>query len=603
MQAEIKNTSVNLDGLLEVLGKNLYSTASVAIRELIQNAHDACERHRIEHGEKEFEIELSCDLEQNILTITDNGSGLTKQEINDYLATIGSGYTRVLRNQNDPGSMIGYFGLGFLSAYVVSDKVEVWTSSYKEPSKAWYFTSLGGKTFTISESTSRPIGTTVKLHINKKFAYLSDQSTVQGLLEQYCCLLPIPIRFTNTQSAINQFEKPWGHDFSQNPIQRKRKQLEFAALFENNFEPITCLAIPDDNPLDLHGIVWIQNGGSYANSDNRNVNVFIRSMFISDKEKELLPSWAGFCGGVFESIHFQPTASRETLQSNDYYKEVQKYLHEFIVSSLREVVLNEPAAWKLILRLHNESLLGAAVTDKRLFDVMSTSLKVPTISGEMNINQILRSSNDTLYVKNAIENSYDDIIFKAKKIPVVLGYRFAASEFCRQYSINNGIDLKRVGFKDSEKTIFADTEINDHDKDYLVTLFEQPNQQIHFSEYEPSSLPLAIVEDQEIKLKQRIENEENEKRISSAALALARLHTKKISNEITSHLYLNLSNPVIKLILKQRSKKSEYTSKLLYSMVSSMNIGNDTTDGDNSRNGIDHLEKINIELSKLLEAS
>jgi len=234
--------------------------------------------------------------------------------------------------------------------------------------------------------------------------------------------------------------------------------------------------------------------------------------------------------------------------------------------------------------------------------VMSTSLKVPTILGEMTINQILKASNNTFYIKSAVESSYDDVVFRAKKIPVVLGYRFAASEFCRQFSINSHIPIKRVGFKDSDKTIFIEAEINDTDKKYLSGLFGKSNQQLHFCDYEPKSLPLAIVEDQEVKLKRRIENEENDKRISSAALALARLHTKKVSDEIRNHLYLNLSNPVIKLILKNRSEKSEFAARLLYSMICSMNIGNETEEQDDNDN-VDHLENINIELNKLLETS
>lgn len=601
MQQQFHNTSVNLDGLLEVLGKNLYSTASVAIRELIQNSHDACERFRFEQQEKDFEIRLQTNSADKTLTITDNGSGLTRQEIIDYLATIGSGYTRILRKESNSDDMIGYFGLGFLSAYVVSNKVEVWTSSYKQPEQSWYFTSAGGKTFTLSEGVDHPVGTTVKLHLNEKFEHLSDDGVLNNLIAQYCCLLPIPIFIAQSTSAVNALNKPWANDQEVSPIVLKKQRLQFAAVFENQFEPIACLPIPE-NDLGLRGLVWIQDGSTYASSDNRNVHVFIRNMFISDKEKDLLPRWAGFCGAVLESVNFQPTASREALQTDKYFKDVQEYLHDFLSSALRDLILSEPESWRRILRQHNESLLGAAVTDNRLFKAMASSLQVPTIYGEMSIKQILKRSSNKIYVKNTTETSYQDIFFRARNIPLVLGYRFAASEFCRQYAEINSLEFKLIGSKKVDQSLFKTANVDDAERDYLNRLFNKPKQEIHFSEFDPSTIPLLIVEDQEVKLKNKIEDEDNDRRIGSAALALARMHTSKISNEVTHHLYLNMSNALIQNIVDTQNQKSEITATLIYSIMANIGMTNEQEDGlAGVDNAVDHLETINQQLLQLLD--
>lgn len=203
-KSSIQNTSVNLDGLLEILGKNLYSSPNVALRELIQNASDACERHRLESGDlKDYFIRLTCRPGEQQLIITDNGSGLTHDEIHEFLATIGSGYSRVLRNQTQSEDIIGYFGLGFLSAYVVADKVDVVTTSYKTPDETWKFASAGGKNYSISPTTNGPVGTTVTLHLTDDFWSLADAGFVSALVQKYCCLLDIPIFLNQDDQPLN----------------------------------------------------------------------------------------------------------------------------------------------------------------------------------------------------------------------------------------------------------------------------------------------------------------------------------------------------------------------------------------------------------------
>jgi len=590
METQIHNTSVNLDGLLEVLGKNLYSTASVAIRELIQNAHDACERHRLEYGEKDFQITLTNDFEGRALTITDNGSGLTRQEVIDYLATVGAGYTRVLRNQTDTKEMIGYFGLGFLSAYVVSEKVEVWTSSFKSPDKSWYFTSAGGKRFALDHAEKVPVGTIVKLHLSDDFVHLGDTQTLTNLISQYCCLLNVPIFLSGENEALNHLPIPWKASNDQSPLKRKKQYLSFAAKFERSFEPIVCIPIPDNNELGLSGLLWVQDGGSYSSTDNRNVHVFIRGMFISDKEKELLPKWAGFCGAVLESANFQPTASREALKIDDYFNLVCDFLRKLLVSELRSLILHSPEAWRRILRQHNQALLGAAVCDEKLFEAMSSFLQVPTSLGDMNLKSIVRQSNGDIYINQDVDSSVQDILIRARNIPLVLGYRFAASEFCRFYADKHNIEIHWVGFRQFDQSLFKSKQVGSSEQAFLRRIYTDKSRKIHFSSFEPDQIPLVLVEDMDVKLKHKIEADENDRRIGTAALALAKLHTAKIPNEITHHLYINMASPLIQKIVAVQNPQAEAVAKLSYSIME--NLANEGGNG--------HLATMNQQLLTLL---
>ena len=280
----IQNTSVNLDGLLEVLGQNLYSDSDVAIRELIQNAADACHRHRLEEpGTNDYTIRLRCDPSANKLIIEDNGSGLTFDEVKQFLATIGSGYSRLLRHETGTEDVVGYFGLGFLTAYIVASKVQVETSSYQTPGEAWSFTSSKGKTYAIAPTEMRPRGTTVTLWLEKEYQNLSNSFFLRSVIQKYCCLLPTPIFINDEQEYINKLQAPWLLGDETSPLRRNKLNLEFAALFETTFEPIAIFPIPEDNPYALSGILWVQGGSSYASTDNRNLSVFTRNMFITNE--------------------------------------------------------------------------------------------------------------------------------------------------------------------------------------------------------------------------------------------------------------------------------------------------------------------------------
>jgi molecular chaperone HtpG len=578
MTATIHTTQVDLDGLLEVLGRSLYSTPSVALRELIQNAHDACERYRIETAKKkDFCIQLITNNEEKSLVIQDNGSGLTRQEILDFLATIGSGYTRLLRQSKDSESMIGYFGLGFLSAYVVTNLVEVTTCSYQTPDDTWTFSSAGGKKFTIkpanktnglsSTDKNQSSGTQVKLYLSDEFESLANPDVLLSLVRKYCCLLPIAIVIDHQPEPANNLIAPWVLEESVSPLQLRKKQIEFAQIFEGDFDPIVCIPIPKENIFQLSGLIWIQDGSSYSTSDNRNVSVFTRNMYITNEIHEFLPRWAGFVGGVFESSKFIPTASREGLQKNDYYYDVIEYINEILVTGLRDIVLREPESWRRILTRHNQSLLGAALTDERLFEVTHKSLKVPTTEGEMTVPQLLKNSNGNIHIKNDLPGGYEETLFRAQLTPVVLGYLFAATAFCREYGRTQNISVRILGEESSETKIFK-SEIPDPAlQKCFESLFQHLDEEILYTRFQPEYIPLVVIEDDDVKLKKKIEDDEADRRIASAALSLARLHTKSITKTKERRVYLNLDNTVISNLINISEDKRGHVAVLIRSYM------------------------------------
>ncbi len=288
---ELLRTQVDLGGLMRVLGNNLYSTPHVAIRELVQNAHDSCVRRQIEDGDTfEPAIVVTPDPHARTLTITDTGAGLTRDEIVKYLATVGAGYTGKLRAEGKgDDALIGAFGLGFLSAFVVSDRVDLFTTSYQEPDQGWHFQSRGGERYQLGPSAPGPVGTRVVLHLGESFATLANPEIVTKLLERYCCLLTFPVHPGKLdKDPVNRPSPPWRRS-GDSPLRKRRMNLDFAKRFELRFEPICTFEIEPTEKSRARGLVWIQDGATYGTSDNRNMSVFVRGMLISPDERELLP--------------------------------------------------------------------------------------------------------------------------------------------------------------------------------------------------------------------------------------------------------------------------------------------------------------------------
>jgi len=597
MNSEIRKTEVDLDGLLEILGENLYSTPVVVIRELIQNCHDAVVRRKVESGWiGKSRIDISVDEKNNTLTVKDVGSGLTKDEIVKYLATIGSGYTRVLRNRSQDEIAVGYFGLGFLTAYVVSELVEFYTTSYQEFDKGWHFSSKGGQRYALKSIESMDIGSTVVLHLKEEFYSLCDTEFLYQIISKYCCLLPIDIYLEGWEEPINSIEVPWRlAEQNASTLRLKKSGLEFANLFDNTFDAIAAFPLKGTDECPFQGILWFQDGAYYASSDNRVTSIFIRSMHITDECKELLPEWAGFVGCVIDTPILTPTASRESVRDDQSFLDIKQLIRDQLITILKNLSSEMNADWRRIVFNHNQSLLGAAVSDAGLFDALSEQLTLPTTEGDFTVNEIIQKSPDKcLQLIMEVGSGYEQLVSKSLRIPVIHGYKFAVMRFCKLLNEYKNIQIVTLGSTENAKNLFPETDIDVELKEKLLDLFSIFKCKTIVSSFEPQFLPLLQVVDQDALLKKRVESDQMDKKIGTAALMMAREFTKEIEVENESYLYVNYSNQVIQQLLNKSIEKQSAFSQLLINFVMIISDSRDS-------NKTNDLESFNDQLLKILE--
>lgn len=596
----VRTAGVDLGGLMTVLGRHLYSTPMVALRELVQNAHDSIVRRRLEDP---VPLTAPCivvegDLAAGVVRVTDTGAGLTEEEVHAYLATVGVGYTRKLREETESDELIGMFGLGFLSAFVLATRVTVTTTSYQTPDQGWRYQSSNGEQYTLVPAPARAVGTCVELALRDTHRTLAAQGALVQVLKRYCALLHVPV-IVGSGEPLNGEPPPWRAAAQaagnvvmvDQGVRARRSALAFASRFEERFEPLCTMPVASATHPDLQGLLWVQDGATYGTSDNRNLSVFVRGMLLDDDARDLLPPWAGFIGGVIESRHLTPTASREDLQRDEAYHAVQSALTESLITGLGRVAAEQPEAWRRVVARHNEALLGASLCDPRLFDLLADVVQVPASQGDLPA-QALRT-NAVVHVNMGSAGGFEDMLFRALKVPVARGDRYAVLPFLREWVQRRGGTLVELGTEQGNRKLFTTAELPADEAAWLSEVLGDGERLVP-ARFAPAELPLVVVHDRDAALKRQLESDEADKRISVAALRLARSFTAHIEGGSSTRLYINLDNPAVRQLLEAHRRghpQAAEAAGLLRSMKVIM-AGGDAAGGGDLNTALARIGKV-----------
>jgi molecular chaperone HtpG len=436
--------NLHLPGLLKVLAEHLYSSKKVGIRELIQNAHDSCVRRKIEGGESDYHprIDINLDTTRRTVTIRDNGNGLTAEEIETYLATIGRGYTRELRERlsfdspAEAAELIGQFGLGFLSAFLLSGEVTLVTRSLKGgPALRWH--SAGDEHYDISESERDSVGTTVLLKVKPAASFILNEQTLLDTIRTYADFLPTPIHFGGDPDPVNLMVQPWEADDPDRAIR------EYIARAFRGTKPLSVLHLQDwkvslghdSMTVPLKGFLFVPPGSVASVREFGDLSVYIRRMFICERERDLLPPWARFVRGVIECPLLQPTASREGIHQDENFESVRQALEEQLGTGLRQLARDDPNTWKKVVRGHSDVIIGWAVSDNEFFDRVEDIVTFRTSRGPLSLTEYLEHSGGTLYyVTRELGSLQEQLLAEGRDVPAIDASWFSVTPFLEKYA-------------------------------------------------------------------------------------------------------------------------------------------------------------------------
>jgi molecular chaperone HtpG len=445
--SERQRINLHLPGLLKVLAEHLYSSKKVGVRELIQNAHDSCVRRKIEQAEPRYRprIHLSVDPRKRTLTIRDNGNGLTADEIATYLSTIGRGYTRELREQltlyspEQAAELIGQFGLGFLSAFLIASEVTLVTRSVQGGEALRWF-STGDEHYDLGPAERDEVGTTVELKVKPAASFILNEQTLVETVRTYADFLPIPITVGQDDEPVNLMSPPWEME---NPAQAT---LDFIARAFHGTRPLCVLPLEDGRvhlghdtiPVPLKGFLFVPPGSVASVREFGDLTVYIRRMFICERERDLLPPWARFVRGVIECPILQPTASREDIHQDDNFESVRRALEEQLGQGLRALARDEPGVWKRVVRGHSDVIMGWAVTENEFFEQVQDIVTFRTSRGPLSLPEYLDQSGGTLYyVTRELGSLQEQMLAEGRDVPAIDASWFSVTPFLEKYALRH----------------------------------------------------------------------------------------------------------------------------------------------------------------------
>lgn len=291
---------IDLQGLIKLLARNLYAEADVFVREMLQNAHDSIKKRQTLQEDKapNGRIDVKIDREKATITITDNRVGMTEQEVREYLSTIGRSGTAEFRQREAVVELIGQFGIGLLSAFIVADRVVIETQSYQvDQHSALRWESNGGKTFSLeSIEKKRVVGTEVTLHISENYRDMLAVNVLREAIRKYADFLPIEIYLNGEENPTNAVNPPWYKHYSDADEElRDVKKFVF-----KRFNDIALTIIPIDiqEPYPVHGIMYVSENRSLVTGM---VDIYQSRMFVMQANRDILPAWAKFIRGVIDS--------------------------------------------------------------------------------------------------------------------------------------------------------------------------------------------------------------------------------------------------------------------------------------------------------------
>ena len=356
------NIGVTSDNIFPVIKKFLYSDHEIFLRELISNAVDATQKLKTLASVGEFKGELGdtkvrviIDKNKKTLTVQDHGIGMTADEVDRYINQIAfSGAEEFVNKYKDKTeAIIGHFGLGFYSAFMVSDKVEIFSQSYLPDSKAVHWSCSGDPEYTMEDTIKSERGTDIVLHINSEFEQYLEDATIEGLLRKYCKFLPVEIAFgkkkewkdgkevdLDEDNVINDTNPAW----TRKPAELKEEDYKnfYHELYPMQMEePLFHLHLNVDYPFHLTGILYFPKIKSNLDVHRNKIQLYCNQVFVTDEVENIVPEYLTLLHGVIDSPDIPLNVSRSYLQSDNNVKKISGHITKKVADKLAEMYKND----------------------------------------------------------------------------------------------------------------------------------------------------------------------------------------------------------------------------------------------------------------------
>lgn len=403
--------SIHTENIFPIIKKFLYSDHEIFLRELVSNAVDATQKiKRLSSlGEYsgdlgELTIDVSIDKEKKTITVKDHGIGMTAEEIKKYINQIAfSGATEFVekfKDAADAKEIIGKFGLGFYSSFMVASKVDIITKSHKDGTEAAKWECEGETEFEISKAEKEDRGTEIVLHIAEDSEEFLEESRIQGILDKYCKFLPVEIRFGQKDQSVEDGKDEEGNPKyktvkvdnivnNPSPIWTKSpsdlKDEDYLAFYKElhpfSEDPLFWIHLNVDYPFNLTGVLYFPKVSNNIELDRNKIHLFSRQVFITDEVRDIVPEYLRLLHGVIDSPDIPLNVSRSYLQSDSNVKKINNYITKKVADKLAEIFKNDRKSFEEKFDNIDVFIKYGMISDEKFYDKAKDFALVKDLSG------------------------------------------------------------------------------------------------------------------------------------------------------------------------------------------------------------------------------
>ena len=513
------NIGVTTENIFPVIKKFLYSDQEIFLREMVSNAVDATQKLKTlkEKGEYTGElgdltVRVNFDADKGTITISDHGIGMTEEEIDKYINQIAfSGVTDFLEKYKDnANNIIGHFGLGFYSSFMVSKKVEIITKSWKEGSKAVKWSCDGSPAYEIDDAEREDHGSDIILYIDDDSKDFLDKFKLEGLLNKYCKFLPVPVAFgkktewkdgkqvdTAEDNIINNVEPLW----TKTPSTLKDEDYKsfYRTLYPMHDEPLFWIHLNVDYPFNLTGILYFPRIKNSLELQKNKIQLYCNQVFVTDQVEGIVPEFLTLLHGVIDSPDIPLNVSRSYLQSDREVKKISTYITKKVSDRLKAIFNEDRKAYeekwddlKLFINygiLTEENFYDRAKdfslfkdTDGKYFtfDEYKTLIEAAQKDKDGNLVYLYATNKDDQYsyIKAAQDKGYSVLLFDGQlDVPCIqtLEQKFEKSRFTR---VDSDTVDHLIQKEDKPKT-----DLSDNERDNLSAVFQSQMPKLDKAEF------------------------------------------------------------------------------------------------------------------------
>lgn len=375
---------IHSENILPIIKKWLYSDRDIFVRELVSNGCDAIQKYKIvsSQDQEDFRVDVTIQKQAKTITFSDNGIGMDAEEVQKYIAQIAfSGaedFVQKYQSKTETDQFIGHFGLGFYSAYMVADKVELETLSYKEGSQAAFWSCDGSTEYVLQEGKREKRGTDITLFINKESEEFLEASRLKEVLKHYCSFLPFPVYLG--EERINAKEPLWMKPPSECD---EKDYLEFYNyLYPFEEPPLFWMHLNVDYPFHLKGILYFPSLKKDFDFAKHTVKLYCNRVFVSDNCKDVIPEYLMVLRGVIDSPDIPLNVSRSYLQVDHTVRQLSNHISKKVSDSLSSLFKSDRPRFETSWRDISPIIKLGAIQDDKFYDRVKDLLIWKTTEGQ-----------------------------------------------------------------------------------------------------------------------------------------------------------------------------------------------------------------------------